>query len=531
MGVKEISPLKQPPLPPTGKGADLNSGFTSMKKKKRGAGKSAQRANAWRNAKHRYGLQQQHHRKQRGMSKLSYTETVEIIDKRQRKFEEPSQKEVEDMIDDDEAQIDEEAEREEERDYQRSVAKDKSPTYGNLRVEHKPEDTMRFLSVNINGLAFWWHNNPKADHLKFILKHYQIDGLGLQEPCINWCAFKSSITLASLLRDGTTPIKSVHSHNLHETDNIGRKQRGGTATLLRDELAARVIDRGWDETRLGRWSWYRIQGEPGWRTRIVTAYAPTGNKQSDFGSYYKQIQRYIQKKGLRTNPKAMFREDLCRELRHWRSLGDQVLLMMDANENVLEGAMVKKMAKPDIGLRAAVHSQVPGHGPKTHIRGSQSIDEIFVTPGLVVVGASYLPFCEDLGDHRQPAADITVDSLLGRKLPRIAPPKARKLNSKSGKSCAEYIRLLEESTDECKLYDRLLVIAGQKEPDSVAEFMCEQAEEALEKIDKVLTMLMLEAEKKCRKLYAAHYEFSPPVVCWLDRCHAYQNLPFGESKT
>ena len=33
MGVKEISPLKQPPLPPTGKGADLNSGFTSMKQK------------------------------------------------------------------------------------------------------------------------------------------------------------------------------------------------------------------------------------------------------------------------------------------------------------------------------------------------------------------------------------------------------------------------------------------------------------------------------------------------------------------
>ena len=96
-----------------------------------------------------------------------------------------------------------------------------------------------------------------------------------------------------------------------------------------------------------------------------------------------------------------------------------------------------------------------------------------------------------MGDHRQPAADITVDSLLGRKLPRIAPPKARKLNSKSGKSCDEYIRLLEESTDECKLYDRLLVIAGQKEPDSVAEFTCEQAEEALEKIDKLLTMLML----------------------------------------
>ena len=177
-----------------------------------------------------------------------------------------------------------------------------------------------------------------------------------------------------------------------------------------------------------------------------------------------------------------------------------MLLMMDANENVLDGAMVKKMALSNIGMRAAVHSQTMGHGPKTHIRGSQSIDDIFFSPGLVVAGASYLPFCEDLGDHRNPMADVTVDSLLGRNLPNIAPPKARKLNSKSPKSCNEYLRLLEDSTDECKLYDRLLEIAGHKDPDSLAEFTRRQAEDALEEIDKVMTKLMLEAEKKCRKL-------------------------------
>ena len=65
---------------------------------------------------------------------------------------------------------------------------------------YKPEDTMRFISININGLSFWWHNNPKANQLKFILRQYRIDGMGLQEPCINWMAFKASITLASLLR-------------------------------------------------------------------------------------------------------------------------------------------------------------------------------------------------------------------------------------------------------------------------------------------------------------------------------------------
>ena len=52
----------------------------------------------------------------------------------------------------------------------------------------------------------------------------------------------------------------------------------------------------------------------------------------------------------------------------------------------------------------------------------------------------------------------------------------------------------------------------------------EEAAEALEKIDLEMTRLMLSAEKKCRKLYTKHYEFSPPIKQWLDRCHAYRAL-------
>ena len=31
--------------------------------------------------------------------------------------------------------------------------------------------------------------------------------------------------------------------------------------------------------------------------------------------------------------------------------------------------------------------------------------------------------------------------------------------------------------------------------------------------------LMLNAEKNCRKMYSNHYQYSPPVKGWLDRCH------------
>ena len=35
---------------------------------------------------------------------------------------------------------------------------------------------------------------------------------------------------------------------------------------------------------------------------------------------------------------------------------------------------------------------------------------------------------------------------------------------------------------------------------------------------------MLDAEDKCRKLYACHHEFSPDVKSCVDRCHAYRQL-------
>ena len=51
-----------------------------------------------------------------------------------------------------------------------------------------------------------------------------------------------------------------------------------------------------------------------------------------------------------------------------------------------------------------------------------------------------------------------------------------------------------------------------------------EAKEALEMIDKEIMGLMLSAEKHCRKMYANHYQFSPPVKLWLDRCHSYRAL-------
>ena len=161
------------------------------------------------------------------------------------------------------------------------------------------------MSQNVNSMSYWLRDNYKAERLKFLLKKYNIDTAGLQEVCINWAALKPSQTMASLLRHEEN-LRSVHSHNKRAEKNIGRQQRGGTATSINERLALFVKDSGTDHTGLGRWSWYLLEGTPGHKTRVITAYAPCGDANSGETTVFSQHMNYTRQKGLRTNPKAMF---------------------------------------------------------------------------------------------------------------------------------------------------------------------------------------------------------------------------------
>ena len=48
-------------------------------------------------------------------------------------------------------------------------------------------------------------------------------------------------------------------------------------------------------------------------------------------------------------------------------------MMMDANDNVFNGKLSKRLAEEPIGMNEAVHSVKPGQGPNTHIRNTKSV--------------------------------------------------------------------------------------------------------------------------------------------------------------
>ena len=121
------------------------------------------------------------------------------------------------------------------------------------------------MSVNPNGLSMTKRGNGKVDRLRQVMHRYQLDAVGIQEVHVNWDEYKSSNRLASLLRRGYNPIRLVESYNRHETKNIGKIQRGGTATILNGLFSKFVKktgkSRGSDHTGLGRWAWVTMEGD------------------------------------------------------------------------------------------------------------------------------------------------------------------------------------------------------------------------------------------------------------------------------
>jgi hypothetical protein len=192
---------------------------------------------------------------------------------------------------------------------------------------------------------------------------------------------------------------------------------------------------------------------------------------------------------------------------------------MDANEHVEDGMMCRQLKADDLKMTEAVHQQASGSAPKTFFRGSYAIDGIWVSSDLEILGASYLPFDSSVGDHRPVMLDISLDSLLGKRLNRVVPVKARKLNSKVGRIRQKYVDKLEELFKQHNIYRRLLEIEQK------ASFPAsKEVKGTLEQLDQLIVELMLLSEQKCRKICAAHYEFSPVIKEWLDRCHAFRQL-------
>jgi hypothetical protein len=125
----------------------------------------------------------------------------------------------------------------------------------------------------------------------------------------------------------------------------------------------------------------------------------------------------------------------------------------------------------------------------TNARGTKRLDYVFVTPRLVdhILRSGYEPFHARIAsDHRGYFVNFAVAGFLDRQLPSIFSASSRAIRCTHPSNITNYAEYLDEYLEERGMYRKI------KEQKYLYE------KDKLEKLDRVITRGMLEAEDQCR---------------------------------
>ena len=210
------------------------------------------------------------------------------------------------------------------------------------------------------------------------------------------------------------------SYNTNDGDTACWNQYGGTGVTLTADMKSRIVDKGSDPTKLGWWTWVRIEGKAGESTVFVSAYRPCRNTTGIDTVWSQHVRCYQQERTIQDpDVQAIFIEDLCSALGTFRNDSNHVVLGMDTNEDVRDGAVSDALS--EVGIVEAIINDHRGESvPATCARNTQRkpIDSIWTSPRLEVLRCGFLPFHSVHGfpsDHRMIWAEICNQSMFGHR--------------------------------------------------------------------------------------------------------------------
>ena len=366
------------------------------------------------------------------------------------------------------------------------------------RLERKDKHHVRICFVNINGIGMYKKSEKSEDIRQFMTKK-KVDVMGLAETNVNWSRVRTSDTLWERTRTWHEHRIISISYNTKDTVGKSRKQQGGTATILKDNIAHRHTGSGFDELGLGRWSWVKIAGSREKVTRFVTVYCPV---QTGRGNtvYNQQMRETLE------DPTSRFWIDLGTQIIKWQADGEQLVICGDWNENVVSTNIKEWMALLHLKeLVTDLHGENP---PPTYQRGETAIDGIFASETLSAERAGYLGFGDIPGDHRGIWIDVKSSNLIGYRMNDIPRHKARRLKLDDPRVVDKYNRLLDQHLRSHNVYNRIDQLENKLKQEGR---ITPELKHQYDSLDKIREEGMKFAEKRCRKLRMGGVEWSPSI--------------------
>ena len=176
--------------------------------------------------------------------------------------------------------------------------------------------------------------------------------------------------------------------------------------------------------------------------------------------------------------------------------GNKIIILIDANSNVRDRSVTNFLH--DTGLFDLIEAFLPENPPSTYQRGCQKIDHIWGMPGIVTatINSGVLPFgISPNSDHAILYIDLSFDILTGLSSQSLRNPKHpsfRNLWSTDIKAAEKYIELVHTGFVSENIIKRTAILISRCQ---CANKCTPDDERILNKIDKTITRILLQAEK------------------------------------
>ena len=295
-------------------------------------------------------------------------------------------------------------------------------------------------------------------------------------------------------------MTSIFGYNSLEPAISAPYQPGGTAAIANSRLSARLKGKGSDPRGLGRWTWIRCGDDDRIHTTFFSVYRPCTPSASAGTTTYDQHCRHIEPS---KEPRELLLVELEDEVRKFQVKGDNIIIGMDANENI-QGRRIK-LFMSNLNLK---NSLTDLHGlvlPSTTITNDSNIpiDILMCTKSLNPVAAGIDSEGGSTSDHAWVWADFKQEELFGTEYKEFH-KFVYKLNSDDPRLTNKYNHLTLKRIRDGKLdkdLDKLCNIQeGRFETDHIIRY-----NELLVKTTKIRK----DVASKLRHVYTGQREWSP----------------------
>ena len=206
-----------------------------------------------------------------------------------------------------------------------------NPNFGH-RLGPKPPQHMRVILAQHNG-GPRSRFHPSITDWNYKITTYQPDIILSTETGQNWRKIPPEDRWFHRVHTKRKKFKtSFNKHHMTASTELA----GGTAITSLYEAFARTTQMESDPSGLGRWTSARVQGKNNTWTRAISVYRPTYNTDT-LGTTYVQHLNYYRAHNRQGCPRLLILEDLRAQLADWISQGDNLIVGIDANEDVRSG--------------------------------------------------------------------------------------------------------------------------------------------------------------------------------------------------